>query len=142
MTDQSAVVDISCAISYYLGSKSIDRAAIDHLRRGHRLLVSNETHSEFRQVILRPKFDRIALDVRLGFVDNYSKLVERIDPHITVRACIDPKDDKFLSLAVSAHASLILTNDNHLLCLHPFQEISILTPQQYLDAQAIHPNPR
>jgi len=65
-----------------------------------------------------------------------------IDPHIEITACIDPKDDKFLSLAVSAHACLILTNDNHLLRLHPFQGISIFTPQQYLDEHAVHPNPR
>jgi putative PIN family toxin of toxin-antitoxin system len=142
MTDQYAVVDTSCAISYYLGRKSVDRAALDHLRKSHGLLVSEETHSEFRQVILRPKFDRIPIDIRLGFLDNYSKLVELFDPHKIVRACIDPKDDKFLSLAVSAKASLILTNDDHLLRLNPFQGISILTPQQYLDAHAIDPNPR
>jgi len=142
MTDKCAVVDTSCAISYYLGSKSIDRAAIDHLRRGHRLLVSKETHSEFLQVILRPKFDRIPLNVRLGFVDNYSKLVELLDPHITVSACIDPSDDKFLSLAVSGNASLLLTNDSHLLRLDPFQGVSILTPQQYLDEHAIAHRPR
>jgi putative PIN family toxin of toxin-antitoxin system len=102
---------------------------------GHRLLVSNETHSEFREVILRPKFNRIPLNVRLGFVDKYSKLVELVHPHITITACIDPKDDKFLSLAVSANASLLLTNDDHLLRLHPFQGVNILKPQQYLDRE-------
>jgi putative PIN family toxin of toxin-antitoxin system len=142
MTDWCAVIDTSCAISYYLGSKSTDRAAIDHLRKSHSLLVSNETHSEFREVILRTKFDRIPRNIRLGFVDNYSKLVELLDPHITVHACIDPKDDKFLSLAVSANASLILTNDNHLLRLHPFRGIDILTPQQYLDKQTVPPEQR
>ncbi len=135
MTEPCAVVDTSCAISYYLGRKSIDRAAIDHLRRGHRLLVSNETHSEFREVILRPKFDRIPHKIRLGFVDNYSKLVELVHPHIPITACIDPKDDKFLSLAVSANASLLLTNDDHLLRLHPFQGVNILKPKQYLDRE-------
>jgi hypothetical protein len=53
MTEQYAVVDTRCAISYYLGSKSVDRFAIDHLRKIYSLLVSKETFSEFREVILR-----------------------------------------------------------------------------------------
>ncbi len=142
MTKQCAVVDTSCAISYYLGSKSVDRLAINHLRKIHRLLVSEETLSEFREVILRTKFDRIPLNLRLGFVDNYRNLVDIIAPHMTVTACIDPKDDKFLSLALSGNASLLLTNDYHLLRLHPFQSIRILTPEQYLEGQAVPANPR
>lgn len=49
-----------------------------------------------------------------------------------VRACRDPKDDKFLSLAVSGGADLILTGDKDLLDLHPFRGIAIVSPQQYL----------
>ena len=64
------------------------------------------------------------------------------NPDIHIEVCVDPKDNKFLSLAVSGNASLILSDDKHLLRLHPFQGISILTPQQYLDAHAIDPNPR
>jgi putative PIN family toxin of toxin-antitoxin system len=63
---------------------------------------------------------------------DYLALVERIDSVPAIRACRDPKDDKFLSLAVSGHADLILTGDADLLALHPFQGIAILSPADYL----------
>jgi predicted nucleic acid-binding protein len=43
--------------------------------------------------------------------------------------------DKFLALALAGHADFILTGDQDLLILHPFHNIDILTPRQYLDRQ-------
>jgi predicted nucleic acid-binding protein len=51
-----------------------------------------------------------------------------------VRACRDPKDDKFLELAVSGAACCVVTGDQDLLALHPFRSVSILTPAQFLEA--------
>jgi len=42
------------------------------------------------------------------------------------------KDDKFLSLAISAKAKSIITGDNDLLILNPFKNIPILTPSEFL----------
>ena len=55
-----------------------------------------------------------------------------IQPTITIKACRDPKDDMFLSLAVSADADCIVTLDGDLLALHPFQNVPILTPASFL----------
>ena len=38
----------------------------------------------------------------------------------TITACRDPKDDKFLELAVSGQANLIISSDNDLLVLYWF----------------------
>jgi putative PIN family toxin of toxin-antitoxin system len=51
----------------------------------------------------------------------------------SVIACRDPKDDKFLEVAVCGDASLIITGDKDLLDLHPYRGISIVTPRQFLD---------
>jgi len=51
----------------------------------------------------------------------------------TIRACRDPKDDKFLELAVSGRAACIVTGDDGLLTLSPFREIPIMTPAAFLD---------
>jgi uncharacterized protein len=51
-------------------------------------------------------------------------------------ACRDPKDDKFLELAVNGHADLIVTGDADLLALNPFREISIVTPAAFVQAAA------
>jgi predicted nucleic acid-binding protein len=45
--------------------------------------------------------------------------------------CRDPKDDKFLNLAVVCEASCIITGDKDLLVLNPFQNIPVLTAAEF-----------
>jgi predicted nucleic acid-binding protein len=51
----------------------------------------------------------------------------------------DPKDDKFLELAICGEANYIITGDADLLDLHPFQNISIIKAASFLTAIALHP---
>ena len=132
MSNRFAVADTNAMISFYLGRQSASFAAVQHLLDNYRPLASTETFSEFHEVILRDKFNRIALARRQSFIAAYGQAVTIIEPHIDVAACVDPKDDKFLSLAVSGNASLILTSDDHLLRLHPFRGINILSAATYL----------
>jgi predicted nucleic acid-binding protein len=44
----------------------------------------------------------------------------------------DPKDNKFLALAVSGKATCIISGDDDLLVLHPFRSIPVVTPQTFL----------
>jgi len=55
-----------------------------------------------------------------------------VEPTEEVRACRDAKDDKFLELAVSGSASCIISGDDDLLVLHPFRNIAIMTPAEFL----------
>jgi predicted nucleic acid-binding protein len=50
-----------------------------------------------------------------------------------VTACRDSNDDKFLALALAIKANCIVTGDQDLLVLHPFQGIPILTPADFLN---------
>jgi putative PIN family toxin of toxin-antitoxin system len=127
-----AVVDTSVVIGFYLGRKSAAHAAFLSLRHSHHLLASEDTLHEFSDVLLRKKFERIPRDLRLAFIAEYERTVILIEPHVQIAACVDPKDDKFLSLAVSGNASLMLTDDDHLVRLHPFRGIDIINPSDYL----------
>ena len=49
-----------------------------------------------------------------------------------VEICRDPRDDKFLELALAGRADFLLTGDADLLALHPFRGTTILTPTAYL----------
>jgi putative PIN family toxin of toxin-antitoxin system len=49
-----------------------------------------------------------------------------------IAACRDPRDDKFLELAVNGHAALIVSGDADLLALNPFREIPIVTPAAFV----------
>jgi putative PIN family toxin of toxin-antitoxin system len=50
----------------------------------------------------------------------------------SVRACRDPDDDKVLECAVDARAAFLVTGDQDLLALNPFEGIRILTANEYL----------
>jgi len=50
-----------------------------------------------------------------------------------IRVCRDPKDDKFLEVAVHGRADALVTGDQDLLDLNPFRGIAILTAAEYLD---------
>jgi predicted nucleic acid-binding protein len=50
-------------------------------------------------------------------------LIEATQP---VTECRDPKDDKFLELAVAAKADVLVSSDVHLLEMHPFRGVQIL----------------
>lgn len=56
----------------------------------------------------------------------------KVDPGIEITACRDPRDNKFLELAVAAKAACIVTGDNDLLALHPFRSVPILSPSDFL----------
>lgn len=53
-------------------------------------------------------------------------------PTEIITDCRDPKDNKFLELAVEANASCIVTGDKDLLVLDPFRGIPILTAADFL----------
>ena len=47
--------------------------------------------------------------------------------------CRDPKDNKFLELAVAGNADCIVTGDKDLLVLNSFRNIQIITPKEFLE---------
>ena len=59
-------------------------------------------------------------------------IVDTVEIVARVQACRDPRDDKFLDVAVNGRADVIVTGDADLLALNPFRGIAILTPAAYL----------
>ena len=100
----------------------------------NRLILSQAVEDEFRQVIFRPKFDRFVFrDRRQCILDIVLIAAERIEPTEAVRECRDPKDNKYLALAAVGKADVIVSSDmHHLLPMHPWRGISIVSPGDYL----------
>jgi len=89
--------------------------------------------NELADVLARPKFDRyISLADRQQFLRLLGRVAEFVPVVYPVRKCRDPKDDKFLEVALNSKADLILSADADLLALHPWQGIAILAPARYL----------
>ena len=127
------VIDTSVAISAVLLPRSVPRQAFDAAAGRGRLLVSEATVAEFEEVFRRPKFDKyVRQEKRLEFLAALVRDAELVEVTHAVKECRDPKDDKFLALALSGKASHIVSGDADLLALHPFQGIAIVTPQGFL----------
>lgn len=58
-------------------------------------------------------------------------------PPLSIPVCRDPKDDKYLTLALAAKAKVIVTGDLALLILHPFQGIPILKSSDFLEFNSL-----
>ena len=86
----------------------------------------------------RAKFDRyVSLPDRLLFLDLVVSKATRFEVDhsydaAAADACRDPKDAKFLALALASGANTIISSDLDLLVLHPWKDISILTPAGFL----------
>lgn len=130
------VVDTNALISRLLLPDSVPGRAVSKAINTGLLLVSESTMTELADVLSRPKFDRyVSTEDRQQFFRLLGRVVEFVSILCPIRACRDPKDDKFLEVAVNGSADLIVTGDADLLSMHPFQNISILTPSSYLETQ-------
>jgi uncharacterized protein len=131
--DKLWVLDTNVLVSRLLAPQGVAARAADHALATGVLLVSEATLTELAQVLGRPKFDPyVSLADRQQFIRLLGGLARRV--HITraLQACRDPRDDKFLDVAVSGGAHGIVTGDADLLALHPFHGVPIITPANFL----------
>jgi len=105
------VIDTNTLISAFLLPKSTSRQTIDKAILIGIIAVSDETINEFADTFIRSKL---------------------IKPKVLITACRDPKDNKFLELAISSKAECIITGDQDLLILNPFENISIVSAATFL----------
>jgi len=134
MSNGRFVFDTNVVVSALLFKQSTARQAFDKALKQGKLLVSVATADELNTVLRREKFNKYLLEEeRLQFLA--ALLLEAIFVEITatIKDCRDPKDNKFLELAVSGNADVIISGDEDLLILHPFRGISILSPRDFLD---------
>ena len=93
----------------------------------HDVFYSVDTFSELVTVLSREKFNAWRpLEQRLMWAKLFRQSVILIEATTPVTACRDPKDNKFLELAISARADVLVSSDVHLLEMHPFRGIQIL----------------
>ena len=132
---KSFVFDTNSLISAHLLPFSVARKAFDIALENGILVHSRETFSELVEVFTRPKFDKyISLQDRLSAISLLELKSQLIEVSVPVIACRDPKDDKFLALALSIKVDCIITGDKDLLVLHPFREIPILSPADFFNS--------
>ena len=130
------VLDTNVLVSALLSPGSKSRMAVDRAHREGVILLSLGTLTELFEVLSRKQFrGYIDEEDMRRFLAVLTREAQWIAVDVQITACRDPKDDKFLSLAVSGQATHIVTGDADLLALHPFQGVLIVTPGTFLEAE-------
>lgn len=127
------ILDTNVLISRLLLVNSTASRAVRQLMDRSQPLVSEDTLTELADTLSRPKFDRyVSRQDRQRFFELFARVAEWVTITTTIRRCRDPKDDKFLELAVDGNADWIVTGDKDLLELSPPEGILIITPAAVL----------
>jgi putative PIN family toxin of toxin-antitoxin system len=134
MKNKKFVFDTNTLISSFIFKNSKPRLAFELGVRSGMVFSSHKTYNELSEVLLRSKFDKyVSPEEKLKALRDFKELTNFIEISETITASRDPKDNKFLELAVSANASCIITGDKDLLILNPFRTIPILNAVDFLN---------
>jgi len=130
------VFDTNVLVSALLLPDSKPRKALERALQNGKVLLSYAVLAELYEVLSRKQFRRYIdeEDIRT-FVAALTREAEWVDVNVRIAACRDSKDDKFLELGVSGHATHVVTGDSDLLALDPFQGIRIVPPQELLKTE-------
>ena len=133
-TDRKLVIDTNLWVSRLLLPGGTAGRAVDHGLNWGIPLVSEATLDELSEVLSRGKFDKyVSREDRQHFLRLLGGIARVVPVTRQIVACRDPKDDKFLDVALNGEAQLILSGDQDLLELHPFHGVEILRPADFLE---------
>lgn len=128
------MVDTNVLISALLFKTSVPFLAIELAEKQGIILYSEATLNELEQVLNRKKFNKyLSLEDRQLFLLKFISSSQLVSITENITVCRDEKDNKFLELAVSGSANVIVTGDMDLLVLSPFQAVEIVTPDKFID---------
>lgn len=132
-SDPRFVFDTNVIISALLFSESVPGEAFARSLGRGTILISHPLVEELSDVLGRDQFNRyVTREERERFLEALIRESELVEITDDVAVCRDPDDDRILELAVSGHASFIVTGDDDLLVLSPFRNIEIVTPAALL----------
>jgi hypothetical protein len=127
------IFDASALVSAALKADSVPERALLHAQEVDVFALSAEVDAEIAGVLGRPKF---VLAIPLARRERVLVILRRtavwFEPAVRVTDCRDPKDDKYLELALAAGAETIVSSDDDLLVLNPWRGVRILRPSDYL----------
>lgn len=132
-TMPNVVVDASTIVSAAFKPASVPARALFAALTHDVLCMSSAVFQEISEVFLRPKISRIVKVERQMEIMEILASARFFDPAVKVRDCRDPKDDKYLDLALAAQAEIIISSDRDLLVLDPWRGVRIILPAVYIE---------
>jgi len=127
------VIDTGVLVSAAIRPESVPSLALEKALLQFEVCATDETLGELETVLMRSKFDRyVRAELRQAFVEGLRQRSTQIAVDQIVTDCLDPKDNKFLALALAADAELIVASDSHLTNMHPWRGVPIMPPAAFL----------
>ena len=112
-------------------------ACLDWVLDHATLIASRQLIEEVETRLARPKFVKYVDEARRrAFVADLSLSVVMVEPAGLLKVCRDPDDDMLLETAILGRADCLVTGDQDLLVLNPFQGLPIMPPARFLDMVA------
>jgi putative PIN family toxin of toxin-antitoxin system len=122
------VLDNNILVSALLVKNSAPFWVITKVEEMGVILYSEATLLELNQVLNRKKFVKyFTVEEKQEFIVKLIESAELVVITESIDVCRDPKDNKFLELAV-----FIISGDQDLLVLNPFRNIEIITANDFL----------
>jgi putative PIN family toxin of toxin-antitoxin system len=126
------VLDNNILVSALLVKNSAPFWVIKKVEEMGVILYSEVTLLELNQVLNRKKFVKyFTVEEKQEFIVKLIESAELVMITESIDICRDPKDNKFLELAVSGEADFIISGDRDLLVLNPFRNIEIITANDF-----------
>ena len=132
------VFDTSTLVGAALKPGSVPHQALMLALARYELCASVQTWLELDQVMQSDRFDRyLARAARSEFVAllrtyKFFYPVTLEDELALHPPCRDANDNKFLALAQVCQADVVVSSDDDLLVLHPWREVPVLKPADFL----------
>lgn len=132
------VFDTSSLVGAALRPKSIPAQALQLALDDHEVCVSIESLDETVRILRQEKFDKyVDLTVRYEFLRKLRRdcSLQSVPEDVSIAvqgSCRDSNDDFILALALASQADVIVSSDHDLLVLHPWRDIAVVTPAQFL----------
>lgn len=128
------VLDTNVLVTAILSPNSISAKILNWGEDNGIILYSTATLTEVLSVLGRSKFSKYidhddidGLSIRIKTAWLFVEILNQ------VQLCRDPKDDKFIDLALNGGASHLITGDNDLLVLNPIENTSLINPRTFWD---------
>ena len=127
------VIDTNVWISRLLLADSVAARAADKALARFEVVVSEASVEELADVLSREKFDRyVSPQDREEFLRRLLQVATMVPVLSEITDCKDPKDYRFLALALDSESGCIVSGDTDLLAMNPWRGIEILSPGTFL----------
>lgn len=131
------VIDTNVWISRLLLVDSVAARAVDKALEEFEVVVSEASVDEPARVLSREKFGRyVSVRDREEFIGRLLKVTTMVAVLSDISDCRDPKDNRFLALALDSESNFIISGDADLLTLNPWRRIEIVSPGAFLADRA------